>query len=301
MRSAFAMLERAAESDVTVLLEGETGTGKEAAAESIHLASARRDSPFVVVDCGAIPAELLESEFFGHEKGAFTGAHAARTGAFEAATGGTVFLDEIGELPLDLQPKLLRVIERHEIKRLGTNQHVPVDVRVIAATNRTLCSEVNAKRFRSDLYYRLAVFVIKLPSLRERPDDLPLLVEHILESAGVADSEEADFVKSKSFLDGLSRHSWPGNVRELRNYLERCLAMRQLAPLADTPSTDLASLVNPELSLKVARERWLDVLEREYLEKLLRRHADNASSAARAAGIGRTHFYRLLWRRGVLR
>ena len=176
-RMSFALMERAAAADVTVLLEGETGTGKSQAAESIHRQSSRRDHQFLVVDCGAMPPNLLESELFGHEKGAFTGALTRRVGVFEEARGGTVFLDEIGELPLELQPKLLRVLEAREIRRLGTNTYNSVDVRIITATNRDLRAEVNAGRFRSDLYFRLAVVKIPLPPLRQRSEDMALIVE----------------------------------------------------------------------------------------------------------------------------
>ncbi len=196
MRRAFSVLERAAASEATVLLGGETGTGKEAAAESIHRESQRRDGPFVVVDCGAVPANLLESELFGHEKGAFTGADRARSGAFEEASGGTLFLDEIGELESDLQPKLLRVLEKREIKRVGSSKYAPVDVRIVAATNRNLRVEVNDKRFRSDLYYRLAVIEVTLPPLRERAEDLPPLVESILERLGQGSSPQVSLVRA---------------------------------------------------------------------------------------------------------
>src|SRR4051812_39005913 len=181
MRAVFAMCEQAAASDSTVLIEGETGTGKEATAEAIHRESGRGTGPFVVVDCGAIPPQLLESELFGHERGAFTGAVSSRRGAFEAASGGTIFLDEIGELGLDLQPKLLRALERREIKPVGADHYAPVDVRVLAATNRNLREEVTARRFRSDLYYRVAVLRVRLPPLRERKEDLGVLLEHLLE------------------------------------------------------------------------------------------------------------------------
>src|SRR5262249_37124515 len=205
-------------SDATVLVEGETGTGKEAVAESIHRESAREGGPFVVVDCGAIPSELLESELFGHDKGAFTGAVAAREGAFEAAAGGTLFLDEIGELSLELQPKLLRAIERREIKRVGRTRYTSVDVRLVAATHRDLRAMVNAEAFRSDLYYRLAVVAVRLPPLRERSEDLPQLVEHLL--GGLAASAQArSGLTSPASLRELARHAWPGNVRELRNWL----------------------------------------------------------------------------------
>jgi DNA-binding NtrC family response regulator len=301
MRRAFALLERAATSDATVLLEGETGTGKEVAAESIHMESARRDGPFVVVDCAAIPQELLESELFGHEKGSFTGAMSAREGAFEAASGGTIFLDEIGELGLDLQPRLLRVLERKQVKKVGSNRYVPVDVRVVAATNRNLWREVNERRFRSDLYYRLAVVEVRLPPLRERREDLAKLVEHLLSTLGAAGSEGATSLVTDSFLAELARHEWHGNVRELRNYLERCLALRERLPLGqdavDAPAHgDLPDVNQP---LKIARERWTRILERRYVEAVLARHGGNVAAAAREAGVDRMHFYRLLWRYGL--
>ena len=230
MQTVFDLLGKASASDATIMLEGETGTGKEVSAEAIHKGSPRRDKPFLVVDCGAMPPQLLESELFGHERGAFTGAVSSRQGAFEAADGGTVFLDEIGELPLDLQPKLLRVLERREVRRVGTNNHVPVDVRLIAATNRSLREQVAAHKFRSDLYYRLAVVEVKLPPLRERLADLPALVEHIVRNLGTVDEETLAAVRTAPFLGALAEHTWPGNIRELRNYLERCAALHDFAP-----------------------------------------------------------------------
>jgi transcriptional regulator with AAA-type ATPase domain len=298
-RAAFAILERAADSDATVLIEGETGTGKELAAESIHMESKRREGPFIVVDCGSIPPDLLESELFGHEKGAFTGAVVARQGAFAAAHHGTVFLDEIGELSSELQPKILRVLERHQVKRVGANTYADVDVRVIAATNRNLRAEVNAQRFRSDLYYRLAVLEVRLPALRERLDDLPDLVTRILTLLGTESQPDAEFVRRPEFLASLRKHAWPGNVRELRNYIERCLAFRGEAPLLHHPQAEEGDLVDVGLSLKAAREKWTQSLERRYLEQLLKRYDDNVSAAARAAGVGRVYFYRLLWRNGL--
>ena len=299
MRAAFAILERAAQTDTTILIEGETGTGKEAAAESIHRCSPRREGPLIVVDCGAIPADLLGSELFGHERGAFTGAVAAREGAFEAAGGGTLFLDEIGELPPELQPKLLRALERREVKRVGSNRYLPVDLRVVAASNRSLCAEVNARRFRSDLYYRLAVVTVRLPPLRERQDDLPLLVDCLLEGLGAASRPEADGLRTPRFIAELARHHWPGNTRELRNYLERCLALRQQAPLPDDGSVRNVDTVNLLQPLKVAREAWNRSFERRYLEGVLGRHGGNISAAAREAGVDRMYFYRLLWRHGL--
>jgi transcriptional regulator with PAS, ATPase and Fis domain len=305
MRALFATLDKAAASEATVLLQGETGTGKEASAEAIHRASPRRDGPFVVVDCGAIPSQLLESELFGSERGAYTGAVAARAGAFEAASGGTIFLDEIGELHLDLQPKILRALERRHVKRVGSTEYRPVDLRVIAATNRSLRAEVEAKRFRSDLYYRLAVVRIKLPPLRERIADLPLLVEHILTSLGIADGPESDAYRDPEFLQRLLRFSWPGNIRQLRNHVERCIALGDpnLTPTLETcppppPSTPQLEIDSSE-PLRAARERFVSYFERSYLEAVLARHDDNVAAAARAAGVDRIHFYRLLWKHGM--
>jgi two-component system response regulator GlrR len=297
-RACFAVLERAAEGDATVLLEGETGTGKEAAAESLHQEGARREGPLIVVDCGAIPEDLLESELFGHEKGAFTGAAGAREGAFEAAEGGTIFLDEIGELASSLQPKLLRVLERKEVKRVGGNRYQAVNVRVIAATNRDLLSEVNAGRFRSDLYYRLAVVQVRLPTLRERAEDLPMLVEHFMTSLGAADRPEAAALRTREFMSELSGHAWPGNVRELRNYLERCLTLRESVPLPAT-QFDSPLSIDSTKPLREARDAWTRALERRYLEEVLKRSGGNVSAAARAAKVDRIHFYRLLWRHGI--
>jgi transcriptional regulator with PAS, ATPase and Fis domain len=298
MRRLFAVLEPAAASDATVLLVGETGTGKEAAAESIHRASARRDQPFVVVDCGAIPPDLLESELFGHERGAFTGAVARREGAFEAAAGGTIFLDEIGELGAALQPKLLRALERRQVKRVGGNAWTEVDVRIVAATNRDLRADVNSKQFRSDLYYRLAVVEARIPPLRERLDDLPLLVDRLLEGLGPVATAEPQRLREPEFLAQLERHAWPGNVRELRNYLERCLALRDAGPPGDS-SAPPEPIVDASRTLREAREAWTRTFERRYLEDLLARHKGNVTAAARAAGVDRIYLYRLLWRHGL--
>ena len=296
MRAAFTHLEAAAASQSTVLLLGESGTGKDVAAEAIHVESARRDGPFVVVDCGAIPANLLEAELFGFEAGAFTGATAQRIGAFEAAHGGTLFLDEIGELALDLQPKLLRAIERREIQRIGSAQRIAVDVRILAATNRNLRQEVNARRFRSDLFFRLAVLVVSLPPLRDRAADLPLIVASLLDDLAPGDSAMARALRGGELLPELLRHGWPGNVRELRNYIEACLVRQELAvQAADTaePSIDTSQ------PLREVRERWVRHVERRYLERLLVIHANNVSAAARAAGMDRVHFHRLLARAGL--
>jgi DNA-binding NtrC family response regulator len=241
-----------------------------------------------------MPPQLLESELFGHERGAFTGAVSSRQGVFEAAGGGTVFLDEIGELSIDLQPKLLRVLERREVRRVGTNNHVPVNVRLVAATNRSLRDQVAAGKFRSDLYYRLAVVEVKLPPLRERLSDLPVLVDHVVRGFGAVDATAAARV----------RHSWPGNIRELRNYLERCLALRDFSPPRSATGSMAAvsgpeSAVNVGQPLREAREAWVSAFERRYLEELLRQHENRVSAAARAAGVDRIYFYRLLWKHGL--
>jgi two-component system, NtrC family, response regulator GlrR len=296
MRKVYALLEAAANATTTVLVQGESGTGKELAAESLHLEGPRRGGPFVIVDCGALPPQLLESELFGHEAGSFTGATSTHVGAFEAASGGTLVLDEIGELALDLQPKLLRAIDRREIQRLGSTRRIPVDVRIVAATNRDLKAEVNARRFRSDLYFRLAVLVVTLPPLRDRMADIPVLVEAILDHLGDRDSTMAHALARGHLVPELMRHAWPGNVRELRNYVEACLARQEvtLAPsAADAPAIDLT------LPLRTVRERWIRHVERRYLEELLHAHGNNVTAAARAAGIDRAHLHRLLGKLGL--
>jgi len=314
MRQLIELLQRAAACEATTLLEGETGTGKEVSTLAIHEHSARKSGPFVVVDCGAIPPQLLESELFGYERGAFTGAVGARVGAFEAAHGGTIFLDEIGELGLELQPKILRVLESRTIKRVGSNAYVPVDVRVIAATNRSLREEVAARRFRSDLYYRLAVLHVKLPPLRERSSDLPLLVDDVLAQLGVLDSPAVAPLRSAAYLEQLARYRWPGNIRQLRNYLERSVALGGGVPAPGSepslpppqpdhdPRGDASDRLLAEAldkPLKEAREAWNNAFEQRYLEALLERHGRSVSAAARAAGVNRVHLYRLLWKHGL--
>jgi two-component system, NtrC family, response regulator GlrR len=309
MRTLFELLQRAAVSDATVLIEGETGTGKEATAETIHREGNRKNGPFVVIDCSSIPGQLLESELFGHERGAFTGAVAARQGAFQAASGGTIFLDEIGELPIDMQPKILRALERRHAKPVGATQYEEFDVRVIAATNRSLRAEVQAQRFRSDLYYRLAVVQVKLPPMRERLTDLPLLVENMMRGLGVQDQPIATALRSQPFLDRLMHYRWPGNVRQLRNYIERCVALDDATlptnldtmppPPSGAPREGTHDAIDISQPLKYARERCIGNFERRYLEALLRKHNNNVSAAARAAEVDRIHFYRLLWKHGL--
>jgi DNA-binding NtrC family response regulator len=298
MRAVFAVLERAAAASSTVLLQGETGTGKDLAAASIHEEGDRAKGPFVVVDCSAIPQNLLESELFGHEAGAFTGASQRRIGAFEAASGGTLFLDEVGELPLDLQPKLLRVLESRTIRRVGGQSELEVDVRIVAATNRDLREEVNEGRFRPDLYYRLAVLSVRIPPLRERPEDIPVLVRRILDSLG-AGTEASDLVTSE-FMARLQHAAFPGNVRQLRNYLEQCIALRETPPLHGPVRQSRGSFQpDPGQPYAEARRHALDEFEREYARALLERHGGNVSQAARAAGLNRVYLHRLLRRHGI--
>jgi two-component system, NtrC family, response regulator GlrR len=291
MRAAFSLIEKAAATDATVLIEGETGTGKEGAAEAIHQLSPRRDRPLVVVDCASIPAGLLESELFGHDKGAFTGAISSRTGALAEADGGTVFLDEIGELPLDLQPKLLRFLERREIRRVGRSQMERVDVRVVAATHRDLRAAVNRQLYRADLYFRLSVVRITLPPLRERVEDVPLLSRELLRRMG-ASAAAADALLKPEFLRELQLHAWPGNVRELRNYLERCLIFQQPMPLEGEERPAAASFSQ-------SRQRAIDSFERQYLLQLVEAHGGKVAEAAHEAGVGRAHLYRLLHKHGL--
>jgi len=301
MRQLFELLRRAAASDATVLIEGETGTGKELSAAAIHEQSARSRGPFMVVDCGAMPPQLLESELFGYERGAFTGAVTPRAGAFEAANGGTIFLDELGELSLDMQPKILRVLEGRKVKRLGSNLFTPINVRVVAATNRNLREEVAMRRFRSDLYYRLAVLHITLPPLRERKADLPALVDDVLRQLGVHDDPQTAALRTPAFTELLASYRWPGNVRQLRNYVERRVALGD-----DVPAPGADSWIPPalpgapgpvaatHLPLRDAREEWNTAFEHQYLTALLAEHDNNIAAAARAAGINRVHLYRLI-------
>ena len=304
MRAVFALIERAAETDSTVLVQGETGTGKESVAETIHLLGRRREQPFLVVDCAALPPSLLESELFGHERGAFTGADVRRIGVFEEAEGGSVLIDEIGELPLELQPRLLRVLERREIRRLGSNQHRKIDVRVIAATHRDLRAQVNEGRFRADLYFRLAVIRLSVPPLRERPEDIAPLAERLLAEMGADPATRAALLDTE-LVARLQRGVWPGNVRELRNYLERCLVLESPAPLSERstqPTAADASLrVDATLTYAEAKRRLLDEFERRYLSAILEASGGNVSRAARAAGMDRVYVHKLLHKHGIER
>jgi DNA-binding NtrC family response regulator len=296
MRRLFAMAAQVAPTDVTVLLEGETGTGKDALAEAIHQASGRASGPLTVVDCGSIPPNLIEAELFGHEKGSFTGADRARAGAFEEADGGTLFLDEIGEMPLALQPKLLRALESREVKRVGAAQPRKVDVRVIAATNRDLREEVNRSTFRQDLYYRLEVVRLRLPPLRERPEDVPALIEHFRRSVRPG----ADLPPlSEEVLNHFLNHPWPGNVRELRNAVERAVVLQELpapTPAAAGGEAGAEDAVDLAVPFKDAKNALTERFERRYLTALLTATGGNVSEAARRAGIDRVYLLKLLKR-----
>ena len=277
-----------------ILIEGETGTGKGLLARMLHRGGPRASRPFVDVNCAAIPESLLESELFGHEKGAFTGADHRRAGAFEAAAGGTLFLDEIGELPADLQPKLLRVLEDREFRPVGANATKKAQVRVIAATNRDLRAEVNAGRFRADLYFRVAVVKIPLPPLSQRLDDMPQVVEQLLTSLGATPAQKPPLLAGR-FIALLQSSTWPGNVRELRNYLERCLVLGTVPPVTEDGGETART---PEVRLKYeeARERAIAEFERRYVEALLKVHAGKVPEAARAAGMDPKYLYKLIQR-----
>lgn len=313
MREVFGLMERLAPTDATILIGGETGTGKDALARSIHAASARGKKPFVVVDCGAVVGTLIESELFGHEKGAFTGAVERRQGAFELATGGTLFLDEIGELPLELQPKLLRALETRRIRRVGGSQEIALDIRVIAASNRNLQMEVERGKFREDLYFRLAVVPVRLPPLRERRNDIALLARELLGTISrQLDPQAAPLSMASDAIEALTAHDWPGNVRELRNILERAVYLARAQGQSGVTSIGLPLRAGPSLptieastefetgqSYRDTRARWEDDFERRYVTWLLDRHQGNLSAAAREADMDRKHLHKLARKHGL--
>jgi transcriptional regulator with GAF, ATPase, and Fis domain len=326
MRELFAALKKVSGGDVTVLVEGETGTGKELIAESIHRAGHRAAGPFVVFDCAAVAANLVESELFGHEKGSFTGASRTRAGCLEEADGGTLFVDELGELPLELQPKLLRALERREVKRVGGNKVQKTDVRIVAATNRDLAREVNAGTFREDLYYRLAVVRIRLPPLRERIEDIPVLVVNFLRQLLVDPAYRTLDLQDlrPGLLEPLLRYPWPGNVRELRNVVERAVAMAggdmptefsptsvrypmnsRPLPVAEPGAIASASASAParteyeppvdlDRPMLEQKQELIASFEKRYVEGVLARNDGKISRAASAAAIDRMYFKRLM-------
>jgi DNA-binding NtrC family response regulator len=309
MRQAFSVLERASSSDASVLLIGESGTGKELAARAVHEASRRRQGPFVVFDCGASSESLIESDLFGHRKGAFTGAVTDRPGAFQQAHGGTLFLDEIGDLPLSLQPKLLRLLEAGEVTALGAQKSEHYDVRIVAATHRDLWAEVGRGTFRGDLYYRLAVIEPHLPPLRHRLDDLPELVRRFLAMHGV--TINLDAIAGPN-LARLCAYHWPGNVRELRNVIARGVALSQAAtdfsqmPIllraaTSASSAPTAAPATADRPFHEAKDEVVLRFEREYLTDLLRRAGGSMAEAARRAGLERKYLYKVLERVGIPR
>ena len=312
MTQVFELVKKAARSEANILVLGESGTGKELIARAIHANSPRAGGPFVPVDCASLPEQLLESELFGHEKGAFTGAVRTKTGLVEAAHRGTLFLDEIGDLPASLQVKLLRALQERQIRRVGGTGLVDVDVRVVSATNRNLAEAIAKGQFREELYYRINVIAIRLPPLRDRAGDVRLLAHTFLKRYG----QERVTGLDEAAAEALERYPWPGNVRELQNVIERACALadgpkvtvkdlpehvlhtgaRPAAPEASLPGAGPAAELGSgaDLTLKAAKERWLQVLEVSYLRDLLARHDGNVSSAAKAAGIDRKTFHRLI-------
>jgi len=296
MQEVFELIRRVADSPSNLLITGESGTGKELVAKAIHYNSDRRDRPFVAVNSAAIPEQLLESELFGHMRGAFTDAKADRPGLFEEAQKGTLFLDEISELPLMLQAKLLRAIQEREIRRVGSTKSIPVDVRIIAATNLNLADEVKAKHFREDLYYRLNVIEIRLPPLRDRRDDIPLLVETFLHKCAKSNRKPLQGI-SESSLALLIDYSWPGNVRELENIIERAVTLARGEKIMpeDLPATVQGSRGDRRV-LDDAAERTLPLqeVEWEYIKKILEKTGGNKYQAAQALGIDRKTLYRKL-------
>jgi len=317
MRRLYTVLERAAPTQATVLIQGETGTGKELVARELHLHSRRSSGPFVAVDCGAIAPNVIESELFGHTRGAFSGAVSDRRGLLEEAHGGTLFLDEVGELPLNLQAKLLRVLETREVRRVGANSARAVDIRLVAATNRMLAQSVNEGSFREDLYYRLAVVEVQLPPLRFRREDLPLLAEHFYRRLS-----DGDHPIPSELVAALMTRSWPGNVRELRNFIERCvtlgittsapassrdrLSSREGAPASSSEGAapsgerlDATLPLNLSLPLKEARDEAMERLEHLYSQSVLRRSEGNVTRAAELAGVSRRFMQRLIARLGL--
>ena len=296
MREIFDLIRRVADSPTNILITGESGTGKELVAKALHYNSERKDAAFVAVNCAAIPEQLLESELFGHMRGAFTDAKVDKRGLFEEAAKGTLFLDEISELPLMLQAKLLRAIQEKEIRRLGANRPIAVDTRLIAATNLNLSEEVKAKRFREDLYYRLNVIEMRLPPLRERREDIPLLVDAFLKKFGQARGKDVKGV-SETTLALLIDYAWPGNVRELENVIERAVTLSRGDKILpdDLPGTIQGSRGDRRVLDEAAEKMHpLHEIEKEYIKKILEKMGGNKYQAAQVLGIDRKTLYRKL-------
>jgi len=293
MRRVFETIQKVAETDLSVMIRGESGTGKELVAQALHNASSRSHKPFVAVNCAAINRELVESELFGHEKGAFTGADSRRIGRFEAAIGGTIFLDEIGDMALETQAKVLRVLEERKLERVGSTEAIEVDVRVISATHRDLEGEVAAGTFREDLYYRLKVVAIELPALRERPEDIPALADRFLGQLAERLGREPMRLSAEA-LACLARHGWPGNVRELRNVLEQAAVLaagEQIEEsdlnLGQARTSDVSFALPGDVAFGDAKKKTIETFEREFLLRALRENDGNVSRTAQAIGMVR--------------
>jgi transcriptional regulator with PAS, ATPase and Fis domain len=294
MRALFARLERVAPTEQPILLIGESGTGKDLLAQAVHEHSGRKDGPFVVFDCGAVAPSLIEAELFGFVRGAFTGADRDRAGLLEQAHHGTLFLDEVGELPLTLQTRLLRALETRTVRRVGSNAWSQADARVVAATNRDLRAELHpGGRFREDLYYRLAVVELTVPPLRDRKEDVPVLVEHFL----AAQEPKRTLTDLPAHaLDLLKAHDWPGNVRELKNMVTRLTLFPETASMPITRRAEGGPTVRLDLSLREGREQAVEAYERTYLVAQLDRHRGNVTAAAKAMGLSRQFVHRLIAR-----
>lgn len=304
LRKTYGIMEKVAPTNVTVIISGDTGTGKELVAKAIHASSKRVNRPFVVFDCSAVQENLIESELFGHEKGSFTGATSTRQGAFEMANGGTIFLDELGELSMDMQPKLLRALEQGEIKRVGADVPRKVDVRVLAATNRNLKKQVKEGLFREDLYFRISVVQLHLPPLRKRLDDLPMLIDHFIDLNNKS-GERGRKIQglTSAAMQVMRDYRWPGNVRELKNVIDRTASLceKDIIDVNDLPEylrdasvVTTSPRIRGDKPFKEAKEEWLESFEKDYLIDLLKRNNLNISKAAKQAGIDRKSVQRLL-------
>jgi len=299
MKHVIAKAQKVAPRSVPILIEGESGTGKEMMAKAIHSASLRHDKDLIIVNCGAIPADLIESELFGHKKGTFTGATSDRIGAFQAADGGTIFLDEVGELPLEMQAKLLRVIQEKTVKPIGENKEIPVDFRIIAATNRNLAKEVAEERFREDLFYRLAVAVLRLPALRSRTGDLGLLIDHLWKDINTKSVSEPDWVEKKISVNGrklLLQHTWPGNIRELQNTLTRAAVWSEGVSISKTDINDALlevpkksaateGILNRDIEEGVDLQSLIQDVAQHYITRTLKHTGENKSKTASLLGL----------------
>ncbi len=307
LQKVLKLVKKVSKTEANILIRGDSGTGKELVARSIHTNSDRSHRPFVPVDCASLPENLLESELFGHERGAFTNAHVTRPGIFEYANGGTLFLDEIGELSVTLQSKLLRTFQERQVRRVGGRRLLHVDVRIISATNQNLENAIKEGRFREDLFYRINVITIPLPSLRKRKDDVPLLANHFLRHFSKGSKNEVKGISTKA-MKILKRYHWPGNVRELQNVMERAVSLTDSKIIVPEDLPDLIRLVKDpdvfispaESNYKKAKKDWMDFFEKKYLSALLKRHSGNISKAALEAQVNRKTIHRLLKRHMLL-